>query len=418
MRSSTLPMTPVGTTMRSEVPHLRLPRLPLFGWSAFAGARHASLPCILDRSDVVFTSSGRAAIALALKDLGVQVGDRVLVPTYHCPTMIAPVAAAGATPLFFPLDESGTPRTTLLATWDLSGVRAMIAAHYFGLPQPMARIRQFCDERGIALIEDCAHAMFGEADGQPIGSHGHYAIASLTKFLPTVDGGCLLYGRGRAKPPTLPSRSIADELRIIANTVEVGAQHKRLPGINRAITAGFATLDALRGRRHSAATLNSANDESANGRQLTSTNGRGTSEFAPQSKLWDSASLWSRWIARTARRGRIVARRRRNYRHLAALLAELPGTRMLQPELPEYAAPYVFPLWVDAPARIYQRVRSAGIPVFRWDDVWPDVPMIPSDTGPDWSVHVFQLGCHQDLELVDLASMADTLRSILATPEL
>jgi len=408
MRSSTLPMSSAGTMTRSEASLRRLPRLPLFGWSAFAGARHASLPCVLDQPHVVFTSSGRAAIALALRDLGVQKGDRVLVPTYHCPTMIAPVAAAGAIPLFFPLDENGTPRIAELARWDLAGVRAMIAAHYFGLPQPMARIRQFCDDRGIALIEDCAHAMFGEADGRPIGSHGHYAIASLTKFLPTADGGCLVYGRTPAKPPALPSRSFADQLRIIANTVEVGAQHHRLPGINRAIIAGFAAADALRGRRRHAPGANGSDPPTRNGT---------TAEFAPDSKIWGGASLWSRWIARSARRGRIVARRRRNYRHLAALLADLPGTRVMQPELPEHAAPYVFPLWVDAPARIYQRVRSAGIPVFRWDDVWPDIPMMAGDTGSDWAVHIFQLGCHQDLELDDLAGMADTLRDILATVE-
>ena len=40
-----------------------------------------------------------------------------------------------------------------------------------------------------------------------------------------------------------------------------------------------------------------------------------------------------------------------------------------------------------------------------------------ADTGSDWAVHVFQLGCHQDLELDDLAVMADTLREILATVE-
>jgi hypothetical protein len=43
--------------------------------------------------------------------------------------------------------------------------------------------------------------------------------------------------------------------------------------------------------------------------------------------------------------------------------------------------------------------------------------MMPGDTGSDWAVHVFQLGCHQDLELDDLAVMADTLREILATVE-
>jgi len=409
MRSSTLPMFPGGSMPRSDISIHRLPRLPTFGWAAFTGPRQADLPCILDHPNVVFTSSGRAAIALALRDLGIGPGDRVLVPTYHCPTMIAPVAATGARPLFFPLDDRGTPRVSEIDTWDLSCVRAMIAAHYFGLPQPMARMRQFCDERGIALIEDCAHAMFGEADGRPIGSHGHYAIASLTKFLPTTDGGCLVYGEPPAMPPELPARPVTDQIRIVANTVETGAMHHRLPGINGAVKAGFAAANALRARPRPA-TIGNGNGSSYS---IAS----GIAEFAPDSKLWSRASLWSRWIARTARRARIVARRRRNYRHLAALLADLPGTRVMRPDLPEHAAPYVFPLWVEAPARIYQRVRSAGVPVFRWDDVWPDIPMMPGDTGSDWAVHVFQLGCHQDLELDDLAVMADTLREILATVE-
>ena len=409
MRSSTFPVFSAGPMSRSEVPIRRLPRLPLFGWAAFTGARHADLPCILDRPHLVFTSSGRAAIALALRDLGIGPGDRVLVPTYHCPTMIAPVAATGAYPLFFPIDETGAPRIAEIANWDLSRVRAMVAAHYFGLPQPMARIRQFCDNRGIALIEDCAHAMFGEADGKAIGSHGTYAIASLTKFLPTTDGGCLVYAERPLERPELRPRTVADQIRIIANTVEAGAEHHRLRGFNGMIKAGFAAANVLRGRPRSAIITDGGGPSPS----IT----QGTAEFAADSKLWGKASLWSRWIARTARRGRIVARRRRNYRHLAALLADLPGTRLMQPQLPEHAAPYVFPLWVDAPARIYQRVRNAGIPVFRWDDVWPNIPIMSADSGADWSVHVFQLGCHQDLELDDLASMADTLREILATVE-
>jgi dTDP-4-amino-4,6-dideoxygalactose transaminase len=80
----------------------------------------------------------------------------------------------------------------------LSGVRAIVVVHYFGLPQPMTAIRRFCDERTITLIEDCAHALFGKADDQPVGSIGDYAIASLTKFLPTSDGGCLVGKRRSA----------------------------------------------------------------------------------------------------------------------------------------------------------------------------------------------------------------------------
>jgi len=296
-----------------------------------------------------------------------------------------------------------------LGKWDLAGVRAMIAAHYFGLPQPMARVRRFCDDRGIALIEDCAHAMFGEADGQAIGSHGHYAIASLTKFLPTTDGGCLVFGAHPRQSPDMPRRTLADQIRIVANTVEAGAAYRRLPGLNRLLNAGFAAANTLR--------RSTAPATDASVRAMPATTMRGTAEFAPGSKLWSRASLWSRFIAHSAHRGRIVARRRRNYRHLAALMADLPGARVLRPTLPEHAAPYVFPLWIDAPAKIYQRVRSAGVPVFRWDEVWPEIPMIPRDCGSDWAVHVFQLGCHQDLDLDDLAGIADTLREILVTAQ-
>ena len=138
-------------------------------------------------------------------------------------------------------------------------------------------------------------------------------------------------------------------------------------------------------------------------------------EFAPDSKVWHRASMWARFIARHARRERIVALRRRNYQYLAAQLADVPGTRVLWPELPQFAAPYVFPLWADQPAKSYQAVRRAGIPVFRWDDVWPGVPTLPGDLGAQWADHVFQLGCHQDLGLDDLGAMADTLREIFSS---
>ncbi len=220
--------------------------MPVFGWAVFSGGRHAPTPCSLDAPNVMLTSSGRAAILLALRGLGVGAGDRVLVPTYHCRTMITPVVALGAEPHFFSIDDAGTPRLDLIATQDLSRVRAMIAAHYFGLPQPMATIRRFCDEHSIALIEDCAHAMFGLADGRPMGSWGDYSIASLTKFLPVTDGGCLASWRRSIDEGALNARSLTDELKSAANAIETGATYERFPGINRILVAIFALANACR----------------------------------------------------------------------------------------------------------------------------------------------------------------------------
>jgi len=82
------------------------PRLPVFGWSAFSGERAAPVPAVLDARYRRFTTSGRAAIEVALRVLGVGPGDKVLVPTYHCPTMIAPVVRSGAEPAFYPITAS------------------------------------------------------------------------------------------------------------------------------------------------------------------------------------------------------------------------------------------------------------------------------------------------------------------------
>ena len=148
---------------------LRYPRLPVLGWSAFSRRPVEVLPGVMDAKHRRYTVSGRAAIGLALQALGVGPGDRVLVPTYHCPTMITPIVAGGATPVFYPIGPAGGPSLAWLRERGTRQARAMLVPHYFGIPQAMAGIRAFCDENRLALVEDCAHAFFGVSDGRAIG---------------------------------------------------------------------------------------------------------------------------------------------------------------------------------------------------------------------------------------------------------
>jgi hypothetical protein len=85
-----------------------LPKLPVFGWHSLQGGP-SPLPSLLDLPRLNYTTSGRASILLALQALGVGPGQAVLLPTYHCPSMVAPVTHLGATPVFYPIDEQGTP---------------------------------------------------------------------------------------------------------------------------------------------------------------------------------------------------------------------------------------------------------------------------------------------------------------------
>jgi dTDP-4-amino-4,6-dideoxygalactose transaminase len=350
-----------------------------------------------------YATSGRAAISLALRLIGAKPGSAVLLPTYHCTTMVAPVVHLGLQPRFFPVTAQGAPDLVWLRQADLTGVVAILAAHYFGLPQPMASLREFCDARGIALIEDCAHAFFGLSDGRPVGSWGDVAIASLTKFFPVPEGGLIASRTRPLDTLTFDSPSLRNEIKAAADAIELGARYRRFPGLDPLLNGVFYLKRLLR-RQHSH--LDDA--PGPNGIDLGNL----------MSGLLQSTTRPAHAVTRiveTVNQERIVSIRRRNYLELARQLSGVTGSRILRPELPAGAAPYVFPLYVDDHLGTYQRLRASGVPIFCWDQLWPGTPAIENDCGLDWAMHVFQLGCHQDLSSRDIADMARIVRNVIET---
>ncbi len=383
-----------------------IPRLPVLSAASFKGNAEADTPCMLSLPGTVFTTSGRASILLGLESLRVGPGDRVLLPTYHCPTMVAPVVHLQAEPVFYPIDRSGAPSLAWIEAQDLHGVRVLLVAHFFGLPQPMATLRRWCDERGIALLEDCAHALFGRSGERPIGAWGDVAIGSLTKFMPLTTGGCLVMGGKQNKRPLLARPPLQAGARVVLDAVELSALHGRLPGLSSFVSG---TLAALRGVRGGAKPSDAAPAETQPAGDLASM----AAIDAPLAHTRLPAT--ARWIAGHIPRSRIVATRRARYEQLSRRLSGHVGLYPLIPELPPHCAPYVFPLWVAQPDPGYATLRSLRMPVFRWDRRWPTVPQIEGDHGVQWSHHVLQLACHQDLSDADLDAFVQLLLTLYAT---
>jgi perosamine synthetase len=362
---------------------------------------------MLDMREMQFTTSGRASILVALETLGIGPGDRVLLPTYHCPTMVSPAVERGAVPLFYPISETGSPMLAWLQAQDLRGVRALLVAHFFGLPQPMVELRRWCDEHRIALIEDCAHALFGRSGERDIGRWGDVAIGSLTKFLPVPEGGCLVVNNG-ACSPTLNPCGATVQVKAALDILEVGARHGRLTGLNAVIAWPLAAIRGLRGRRLKQPVGTNADAAVADAHA-------GQDSFVLDVALAHrSLSRASRWVAEALPRERIVLRRRQRYAQLTERLAGHTGLQALLPVLPPDCAPYVFPLWVAEPDPGYAEPRRLEMPVSRWDWLWPGVPALGGDHGLAWSHHVLQLSCHQDLTDTDLDRLVDTLLRLYA----
>ena len=386
----------------ATAPTPRLPRGPVLGWASLSGPGAADMPAIDQAPTRLLVTSGRAALTLALQALQLPAGSQVLVPTYHCPTMIAPVVHAGLKPVFYALGEDALPQPNSLAAHAASGAQAIIVAHLFGLPRSLAALRLWCDENGVALIEDCAHSFFGHAGDRPVGAWGDFATASLTKFFPVPEAGLLVAARREVIKPALAPQGWKAQLKGAVDVVEMAAQSGRLQGLQPALRALFA----LKNRRRPGLAV-SAGDTAA-----TAMAPADALQGCDMSRAHLAPLAVARWAFDRLPRARIARRRRANFQQLHAALAQAPGARVLF-NLQASDVPYALPLWVDDADRVYHALRAAGMPVFRWDRVWEGTPTLAADEGPRWRRHVLQLLCHQDLSDADTALMASTVRRLL-----
>jgi hypothetical protein len=309
--------------------------------------------------------------------------------------MVEPVVRLGATPCFYPIDAAGTPDLQRLdAVAKGGGTRALLAAHFFGVPQSMAALRVWCDRRGIALIEDCAHAFVGIAGDVPVGATGHWAIGSLPKFFAVVEGGCLVR-HGAGDQMALRAPNWRHELRVAWDELEVACDAARPLRIER---LARAIVGLKRRWRHGGSTASAVprNDDDAATIEPT----------IDASRVDVEAARSVQWVVRHTDTARLVTARRGNHQRFAQHFASTPGLRPLHPTLPAGAVPYVFALHVQRPDALYLRLRAFGVPLFRWDVRWPDSDIHANDTGNDWSRRVLQLCCHQDLSEADIDAIA------------
>lgn len=378
-----------------------LPRLPILGAHSQSRQQHERLPDVRSAGAFTYTTSGRAAIALGLAALGIGRGDRVLVPTYHCPTMVAPVTRLGATPLFFPINADGLPDLDWLRAQG-QGSAAILVPHYFGIPHDLTAVRAYCDEFHIALIEDCAHSFFGMAGPRTIGCWGDLTTASLTKFFPGPDGGVLVLRTPRAGNVSVGPQPMLAEIRAWLDMLEMSARYSGLGVASVPVDVLFRAKAAMR------RTPQRAEDD------IAITDPQAIMACLDEKQLPRRASAAVRWVVKTSDLHRIIDRRQENYRTLVNAVAGATGIEPAFPLLPQSAVPYVCPLLVVNADLVYGQLRRAGIPVFRWDVLWPGTPVIEPDVGIAWSRNLLQVACHQDLSRTDMLHIAAEIKRLSA----
>ena len=143
----------------------------------------------------VGVGSGLDAIVFALKAIGVQSGDEILVPALTFPATWIAVMRCGAIPVAVDVTlDSYTIDPSDLVSKISDRSTAVIPVHLYGHPADMKEILSIAKRHKLTVIEDCAQAHGAEVCGRPVGSIGKFGAFSFypTKILGAFgDGGAL-----------------------------------------------------------------------------------------------------------------------------------------------------------------------------------------------------------------------------------
>ncbi len=198
--------------------------------SAYLEVEHAVVVC-------------NATLGLSLLIQALELTGEVILPSYTFISSANVLKAAGVKPVHCDIRSADmnidpeacaaliTPRTS-----------AVVATHIWGAPCDTSALQAICDDAGIALVYDAAHAFGVRHQGRPIGGFGRAEVFSLhaTKVLQAFEGGVV----------TTDDGALADRLRLLRNFGFSGVDRVEIAGVNAKMSEshaamGLANLDMI-----------------------------------------------------------------------------------------------------------------------------------------------------------------------------
>jgi len=153
-------------------------------WKDFIGCKAA-----------IALNSATAALHLALKLFDFPQGKKVLVPAMTFSSTASAVLYNGLIPVFVDSDPLtlGMNINDLKMKYDEECV-AVIPVHYCGHPVYMEELVPWAVEKGLKIIEDCAHTSGSLYRGKKLGTWGDVGCFSFEekKLMTTGDGGMII----------------------------------------------------------------------------------------------------------------------------------------------------------------------------------------------------------------------------------
>lgn len=179
--------------------------------------------------NAIAVSNGTVSLDIALKAIGIKLGDEVIVPSFTFISTANAVLFQGAKPVFADVDGRTfniNPKDVLEKISDRT--KAIIGVHLFGQPFDVDAIQEICEDYNLYLIEDCAQAHGAEYEDKRVGEFGIAGCFSFyaTKNMTTGEGGMI----------TTNSDEIAKVCRSLRSHGETQKYHHQMVGYNYRMT--------------------------------------------------------------------------------------------------------------------------------------------------------------------------------------
>ncbi|MDR2905318.1 MAG: aminotransferase class I/II-fold pyridoxal phosphate-dependent enzyme [Helicobacteraceae bacterium] len=199
------------------------------------------------------SSSGTAALHLALIAIGIKRGDKVASSGWTFIGSVSAAAHLGCELVFVDSDEESWNADPNLVEecFKREKPKAFILTHLYGQCADLAAIATLCDRYGVALIEDAAESLGATWQGRHTGTIGRAGVYSFNgnKVITTSGGGMLVSDDAAIVKKALFLATQARENQPFYEHFEVGFNYRMsnvLAGIGRGQMTAIADRVAKR----------------------------------------------------------------------------------------------------------------------------------------------------------------------------
>lgn len=151
-------------------------------------------------------SSGRAGLSVILDALELEKESEILISAYTLKELVKLIKNKGYVVKLIDVEkETFNMNCELLEKAITPKTKVIIATHIFGAPCDMLKIKSIARQHNLKIIEDCAHALGAQVDGDKVGSIGDAAFFSFecSKLINTFGGGMIT-----TNSPMIASRAL------------------------------------------------------------------------------------------------------------------------------------------------------------------------------------------------------------------